>query len=386
MKIDIDNNFSFDLPKNKSNVMKVMGVGGGGSNAVNHMFQQGITGVDFVVCNTDSQALDKSPVPNKIQLGVNLTEGLGAGANPEIGKLAAVETHEELRELLETQTKMLFITAGFGGGTGTGASPIIAEIAKELGILTGGVVTKPFDYEGPSRSEQAEAGIRKLEQHVDSLIVIPNEKLKSLGKTITVMAGFEAANNVLLNSVQGIVELITVPGVINLDFADVKAVMSDKGRGIMGSALASGPDRGRQAVDEAINSPLLEDINLEGAKGILLNVTSGKDLEISELEEIGSMVKGYASKEAKLLVGTSVSQEMNDSIRVTVVATGLEDNEKGEKKSTETNFRNFDRPITERNPLTQTKDLFGNKEEDIVESNKELEILDVPKFLKRQDA
>jgi cell division protein FtsZ len=379
--------FAFELvdtAAKKANI-KVIGVGGSGGNAIEHMLDKGIEGVDFLCANTDAQDLAQSSVETKIQLGIETTRGLGAGMNPEIGRESAEESKEAISNAIK-DSDMLFITAGFGGGTGTGASPIIAEIAKELGILTVGVVTKPFDYEGPSRSEQAEVGIMKLEQHVDSLIVIPNEKLKSLGKTITVLAGFEAANNVLLNSVQGIVELITVPGVINLDFADVKAVMSDKGRGIMGSALASGPDRGRQAVDEAINSPLLEDINLEGAKGILLNVTSGNDLEISELEEIGSMVKGYASKEAKIIVGTSVSQEMNDSIRVTVVATGLEDNEKGEKKSTETNFRNFDRPITERNPLTQTKDLFGNKEEDIVESNKELEILDVPKFLKRQDA
>lgn len=379
--------FAFELvdtAAKKANI-KVIGVGGSGGNAIEHMLDKGIEGVDFLCANTDAQDLAQSSVETKIQLGIETTRGLGAGMNPEIGRESAEESKEAISNAIK-DSDMLFITAGFGGGTGTGASPIIAEIAKELGILTVGVVTKPFDYEGPSRSEQAAVGIMKLEQHVDSLIVIPNEKLKSLGKTITVLAGFEAANNVLLNSVQGIVELITVPGVINLDFADVKAVMSDKGRGIMGSALASGPDRGRQAVDEAINSPLLEDINLEGAKGILLNVTSGNDLEISELEEIGSMVKGYASKEAKIIVGTSVSQEMNDSIRVTVVATGLEDNEKGEKKSTETNFRNFDRPITERNPLTQTKDLFGNKEEDIVESNKELEILDVPKFLKRQDA
>lgn len=379
--------FAFELvdtAAKKANI-KVIGVGGSGGNAIEHMLDKGIEGVDFLCANTDAQDLAQSSVETKIQLGIETTRGLGAGMNPEIGRESAEESKEAISNAIK-DSDMLFITAGFGGGTGTGASPIIAEIAKELGILTVGVVTKPFDYEGPSRSEQAEVGIMKLEQHVDSLIVIPNEKLKSLGKTITVLAGFEAANNVLLNSVQGIVELITVPGVINLDFADVKAVMSDKGRGIMGSALASGPDRGRQAVDEAINSPLLEDINLEGAKGILLNVTSGNDLEISELEEIGSMVKGYASKEAKIIVGTSVSQEMNDSIRVTVVATGLEDNEKVEKKSTETNFRNFDRPITERNPLTQTKDLFGNKEEDIVESNKELEILDVPKFLKRQDA
>jgi len=379
--------FAFELVDTagkKANI-KVIGVGGSGGNAIEHMLDKGIEGVDFLCANTDAQDLGQSNVETKIQLGIKTTRGLGAGMNPDIGKASAEESRESITDAIK-DSDMLFITAGFGGGTGTGASPVIAEISKELGILTVGVVTKPFDYEGPSRSEQAEVGIRKLEQHVDSLIVIPNEKLKSLGTTITVMEGFEAANNVLLNSVQGIVELITYPGMINLDFADVKAVMSNTGRGIMGSALASGPDRGREAVNEAVNSPLLEDINLEGAKGILLNVTSGNDLGISELEEIGSIVKGYASKEAKIIVGTSLSGEMDDSIRVTVVATGLDENNEDNQEAVETNFSNLDRPITERNPLNQTEDLFDNKEEDIAESNEELEILNVPKFLKRQDA
>ena len=379
--------FAFELVDTagkKANI-KVIGVGGSGGNAIEHMLDKGIEGVDFLCANTDAQDLGQSSVETKIQLGIETTRGLGAGMNPDIGKASAEESREAITDAIK-DSDMLFITAGFGGGTGTGASPVIAEISKELGILTVGVVTKPFDYEGPSRSEQAEAGIRKLEQHVDSLIVIPNEKLKSLGKTITVMAGFEAANNVLLNSVQGIVELITFPGMINLDFADVQAVMSNTGRGIMGSALASGPDRGREAVNEAVNSPLLEDINLEGAKGILLNVTSGNDLGISELEEIGSIVKGYASKEAKIIVGTSLSEEMDDSIRVTVVATGLDENNEDNQEVVETNFSNLDRPITERNPLNQTEDLFDIKEEHIADSNEELEILNVPKFLKRQDA
>ena len=379
--------FAFELVDTagkKANI-KVIGVGGSGGNAIEHMLDKGIEGVDFLCANTDAQDLGQSSVETKIQLGIETTRGLGAGMNPDIGKASAEESREAITDAIK-DSDMLFITAGFGGGTGTGASPVIAEISKELGILTVGVVTKPFDYEGPSRSEQAEAGIRKLEQHVDSLIVIPNEKLKSLGRTITVMAGFEAANNVLLNSVQGIVELITFPGMINLDFADVKAVMSNTGRGIMGSALATGPDRGREAVNEAVNSPLLEDINLEGAKGILLNVTSGNDLGISELEEIGSIVKGYASKEAKIIVGTSLSDEMDNSIRVTVVATGLDENNEDNQEVVETNFSNLDRPITERNPLNQTEDLFDIKEEHIADSNEELEILNVPKFLKRQDA
>ena len=379
--------FAFELVDTvakKANI-KVIGVGGSGGNAIQHMLDKGIEGVDFLCANTDAQDLAQSSVESKIQLGIETTRGLGAGMNPDIGSVSAEESREAITNAIK-DSDMLFITAGFGGGTGTGASPVIASIAKELGILTVGVVTKPFNYEGDLRSQQADAGIKKLEQYVDSLIVIPNEKLKSLGTTITVMGGFEAANNVLLNSVQGIVELITVPGVINLDFADVKAVMSDKGRGIMGSALASGPDRGRKAIDEAVNSPLLEDVNLEGAKGILLNVTSGYDLEISELEEIGSIVKSYASKEAKVIVGTSISKEINDSIRVTVVATGLGEKDGSKESKAETNFSNLDRPITERNPLVQTKGLFDNDEEEITESNDEVDILDVPKFLKRQDA
>jgi cell division protein FtsZ len=281
---------------------------------------------------------------------------------------------------------MLFITAGFGGGTGTGASPVIAEIAKELGILTVAVVTKPFNWEGDLRAQYAEEGIKELEKHVDSLIIIPNDKLQSLGKKITLVNAFEAANDVLLNSVQGIVELITVPGLMNLDFADVKKVMSDKGRGIMGSAVASGPDRGRRAIEKAVNSPLLEDIDLEGAQGILLNVTADEDLEISEFDEIGGIVKSYASDQAKVIVGTAISKNMNDSIRVTIVATGLGERQSKSKIVDKTNFSNFDRPITERNPLRETKDLFENKEEKTIRKHEELEILDVPQFLKRQDA
>jgi len=349
------------------------------------MISKGMEGVDFLCANTDAQDLAQSHVATKIQIGIDTTKGLGAGMDPDIGSESAKESKDTIANAI-SETDMLFITAGFGGGTGTGASPVIAEIAKELGILTVAVVTKPFNWEGDLRAQYAEEGIKELEKHVDSLIIIPNDKLQSLGKKITLVNAFEAANDVLLNSVQGIVELITVPGLMNLDFADVKKVMSDKGRGIMGSAVASGPDRGRRAIEEAVNSPLLEDIDLEGAQGILLNVTADEDLEISEFDEIGGIVKSYASDQAKVIVGTAISKNMNDSIRVTIVATGLGERQSKSKIVDKTNFSNFDRPITERNPLRETKDLFENKEEKTIRKHEELEILDVPQFLKRQDA
>ena len=373
-----------DTADQKANI-KVIGVGGSGGNAVGHMISKGMEGVDFLCANTDAQDLAQSHVATKIQIGIDTTKGLGAGMDPDIGSESAKESKEAIANAI-SETDMLFITAGFGGGTGTGASPVIAEIAKELGILTVAVVTKPFNWEGDLRAQYAEEGIKELEKHVDSLIIIPNDKLQSLGKKITLVNAFEAANDVLLNSVQGIVELITVPGLMNLDFADVKKVMSDKGRGIMGSAVASGPDRGRRAIEEAVNSPLLEDIDLEGAQGILLNVTADEDLEISEFDEIGGIVKSYASDQAKVIVGTAISKNMNDSIRVTIVATGLGERQSKSKIVDKTNFSNFDRPITERNPLRETKDLFENKEEKTIRKHEELEILDVPQFLKRQDA
>ena len=381
----VDFAFVIDDTANQKANIKVIGVGGSGGNAVGHMISKGMEGVDFLCANTDAQDLAQSHVATKIQIGIDTTKGLGAGMDPGIGSESAKESKEAIAHAI-SETDMLFITAGFGGGTGTGASPVIAEIAKELGILTVAVVTKPFNWEGDLRAQYAEEGIKELEKHVDSLIIIPNDKLQSLGKKITLVDAFEAANDVLLNSVQGIVELITVPGLMNLDFADVKKVMSDKGRGIMGSAVASGPDRGRRAIEEAVNSPLLEDIDLEGAKGILLNVTADEDLEISEFDEIGGIVKSYASDKAKVIVGTAISKNMNDSIRVTLVATGLGERQSEIKIKDKTNFSNLDRPITERNPLRETKDLFENKEEAIIGKHEELEILDVPQFLKRQDA
>ena len=382
--------FAFELmdtDSQRANI-KVIGVGGGGGNAVNHMIRQGIQGVNFVCANTDTQDLSSSPAQEKIQLGVETSKGLGAGMHPEVGKASAEEAAESIKALL-SDTDMLFITAGLGGGTGTGASPVIAKIAKEMDILTVGVVTKPFKWEGNERSSLAEQGLKDLEQDVDSLIVIPNDLLQSLGERITVFNAFDAANDVLLNSVQGIVELITVPGVINLDFADVKAVMGKKGRSIMGSAVASGPDRARLAIENAVRSPLLEDINLEGASGILLNVTVGSDLEISEFNQIGDIAQGYADEKSKVIVGTALSSDLDDdSIRVTLVATGLdasraEDTAKGRERS----FDDLDRPITARNGLKQqtTQDMFESLEKTKPSGEHDEELLDIPRFLRRQD-
>ena len=382
--------FAFELmdtDSQRANI-KVIGVGGGGGNAVNHMIRQGIQGVNFVCANTDTQDLSSSPAQEKIQLGVETSKGLGAGMHPEVGKASAEEAAESIKALL-SDTDMLFITAGLGGGTGTGASPVIAKIAKEMDILTVGVVTKPFKWEGNERSSLAEQGLKDLEQYVDSLIIIPNDLLQSLGERITVFNAFDAANDVLLNSVQGIVELITVPGVINLDFADVKAVMGKKGRSIMGSAVASGPDRARLAIENAVRSPLLEDINLEGASGILLNVTVGSDLEISEFNQIGDIAQGYAAEKSKVIVGTALSSDLDDdSIRVTLVATGLdasraEDTAKGRERS----FDDLDRPITARNGLKQqtTEDMFESLEKTKPSGEHDEELLDIPRFLRRQD-
>ena len=337
MKIDIDNNFSFDLPKNKSNVMKVMGVGGGGSNAVNHMFQQGITGVDFVVCNTDSQALDKRPVPNKIQLGVNLTEGLGAGANPEIGKLAAVETHEELRELLETQTKMLFITAGMGGGTGTGAAPIIAEFAKELGILTVGIVTIPFDFEGKTRQLQAQKGLKKLKKTVDSLIIINNNKLRQVYGNLGFKEGFSKADEVLATAAKGIAQVITHHYTQNIDLKDAKTVLANSGTAIMGSATSSGSNRANDAIIKALDSPLLNDNKIDGSKNVLLLIVSGTDeITIDEIGEINEYVQKETGNSANIIMGVGEDKELGNNISVTVIATGFAEDQQNDLVNSET--------------------------------------------------
>ena len=304
-------------------VIKVIGVGGGGGNAVNHMLQQQIDGVDFICANTDAQALNNTQVRTALQLGANVTRGLGAGANPERGYEAAMEDRDRIADAIEG-ADMVFITAGMGGGTGTGAAPVVAEVAKDMGILTVAVVTKPFSFEGPKRMQIAEAGIRELSERVDSLIVIPNEKLLSALGRVSLLEAFKSANDVLLNAVQGIADLITKPGLINVDFADVRTVMSEMGKAMMGAGKAKGEDRAREAAELAIRSPLLEDINLSGARGLLVNITAGMDMGIHEFDEVGSTIREFACDEATVVVGTVIDPEMTDEMRVTVVATGLE--------------------------------------------------------------
>jgi cell division protein FtsZ len=304
-------------------VIKVLGVGGGGGNAVSHMVQAGLEGVDFICINTDAQALKHSKVRTALQIGCNITKGLGAGADPEVGRQAAMEDRDRIIELIEG-CDMLFITAGMGGGTGTGAAPVVAQVARELGILTVAVVTKPFEMEGNKRSRVADHGMQELSKYVDSLITIPNQKLLSvLGSETTLLDAFKAANTVLQGAVQGIAELITRPGLINVDFADVRTVMAETGMAMMGSGTASGDDRAREAAEAAISSPLLEDINLAGAQGILVNVTAGMDLSIGEFQEVGNVIKQFASDDATVVVGTVIDSDMTNQIRVTVVATGL---------------------------------------------------------------
>src|ERR1700678_3209248 len=307
----------------QSAVIKVIGVGGGGGNAVSHMVSSGIEGVDFICVNTDAQALKASKIKTSLQIGCSITKGLGAGADPEIGRQAAMEDCDRIVEVIEG-CDMLFITAGMGGGTGTRAAPVVAQIARELGILTVAVVTKPFVMEATKRSMVADHGIAELTKNVDSLITIPNQKLLTvLGPSTTLLDAFKAANQVLQGAVQGIAELITRPGLINVDFADVRTVMSETGMAMMGSGTASGESRAREAAEAAISSPLLEDINLSGAQGILVNVTAGMDLSIGEFQEVGNVIKQFASDDATVVVGTVIDPEMANQIRVTVVATGL---------------------------------------------------------------
>jgi len=309
--------------ENQGAIIKVVGVGGGGGNAVTHMVNSGIEGVDFVCVNTDAQALKHARVKTSIQIGSNITKGLGAGADPEIGRQAAMEDRDRIVELIEG-CDMLFITAGMGGGTGTGAAPVVAQVAKELNILTVAVVTKPFEMEGAKRQALAEQGIGELGKYVDSLITIPNQKLLTvLGGDTTLLDAFKAANQVLQGAVQGIAELITRPGLINVDFADVRTVMAETGMAMMGSGSATGENRARAAAEAAISSPLLEDVNLSGAHGLLINVTAGMDLRTSEFHVVGDTVKLYASEDATVVVGYVIDPEMTDQIRVTVVATGI---------------------------------------------------------------
>ncbi|MEZ4827630.1 MAG: cell division protein FtsZ [Bacteroidia bacterium] len=317
----------FEFPKNQNSIIKVVGVGGGGGNAVNNMFEKGIEGVDFIVCNTDLQALKNSVIPTKIRLGANQTEGLGAGANPEIGKKSAIESLEEVRSVLKENTKMVFITAGMGGGTGTGAAPVLAAMAKEMGILTVGIVTTPFKFEGPRRTQQALSGISDLQNVVDTLIVIDNNNLhKILGSNVTMKRAFEEADQVLCNAAKGIAEIITTEGYINVDFADVCTIMRDGGKALMGTATAEGDGRAMQAVEMAINSPLLDNIGVEGARGIVVNITASEEsLRMDETTQVVEYVQECAGNQANIIYGIVYDEAMGDKIRVTVIATRYEE-------------------------------------------------------------
>lgn len=382
-------------------VIKVVGVGGGGSNAVEHMVAENIDGVQFICANTDAQALKNSNANILIQLGDELTKGLGAGANPEVGREAAEEDRERIREILQG-ADMVFITAGMGGGTGTGAAPVFAEIAKELNILTVAIVTKPFSFEGKQRALAAEEGIRRLAEQVDSLITIPNNKLLSvLGKNISLLNAFKAANNVLLGAVKGISDLITRPGLINVDFADVRTVMSEMGMAMMGTGSASGEQRARQAAESAIASPLLEDINFSGARGILVNITAGLNMSIGEFEEVGDVVKEFISDEATVVVGTVIDPEMTDELRVTVIVTGLGDNRQrvlqqqplstGRSRLADTrrgdgsfDYQQLDRPAVMRKQQYSSNQISANKPMP-QPAAPDVDYLDIPAFLRRQE-
>ena len=381
---------------NQPAIIKVIGVGGGGGNAVKHMLGSNIEGVEFICANTDAQALKTSGVEPVLQLGSGITKGLGAGSDPEVGHQAALEDRDSIMQVLDG-ADMLFIAAGMGGGTGTGAAPVVAQVASELGILTVAVVTRPFKFEGEKRASVADEGITELKEFVDSLITIPNEKLKEvLGGEITMTNAFGTANDVLSGSVQGIAELITRPGLINVDFADVRTVMREKGMAMVGSGKAEGEDRARKAAEAAINSPLLEDVNLKGARGILVNITAGEDMTIDEFEEVGSIIKGFAADNSTTIVGTCTDPEMTESIRVTIVATGLGNVVRTQPTLVQTgtsgglvppNYDDLDQPITMR---TQNNEVKGADNEvpspESEEENARIQpdILDIPAFLRRQ--
>jgi len=399
----------FGLPENQSTnaVIKVIGVGGGGGNAIEHMIGENVGGVEFVCANTDLQALRNSRAKTLLQLGEELTKGLGAGADPEVGRKAAEENRDIIRDIL-TGADMVFLTAGMGGGTGTGSTPIFAEIAKELGILTVAVVTKPFIFEGRKRMAVADEGIKQLGGIVDSLITIPNNKLLPvLGKNISLLHAFKAGNNVLLGAVQGIAELITKPGLINVDFADVRTVMAEMGMAMMGTANSQGEDRASIAAEAAISSPLLEDVDLNNAGGVLVNITAGPDMSIGEFEAVGEVVKSFTSEDATVVVGTVIDQDMNDELRVTVVVTGLgEQNKKSARNKgrvsasiprnniiddeikidDDVDYRKFDKPSVLRSSNTVSI-IIDDSDDDlaVTTADKKQEYLDIPAFLRRED-
>ena len=404
---------SFDLPKNQSNVIKVIGVGGGGSNAINHMFKQGIRGVDFIVCNTDSQALDNSSVPNKIQLGVNLTEGLGAGANPDVGQQSAIESIAEIEKMLDSNTKMVFITAGMGGGTGTGAAPVIAQLAKERDILTVGIVTLPFSFEGKVRLEQAQIGINKLRKQVDSLIVINNNKLREVYGNLGFKAGFSKADEVLATASRGIAEVITHHYTQNIDLKDAKTVLANSGTAIMGSAVSNGVNRAKEAIISALDSPLLNDNKITGAKNVLLLIVSGADeITIDEIGEINDYIQNEAGHNANIIMGVGEDETLGDSISVTIIATGFDieqqreivnveppkiihtlgDDQKNEYDLTKKSVTAFNQEIE--TPLAQTEDRIVfellEEEQEVVEEPakvilKSEELMGMNEFIRNLD-
>ncbi|TBR44738.1 cell division protein FtsZ [Marinomonas agarivorans] len=401
----------FDLAEENiadSAVIKVIGVGGGGGNAVRHMLENKLEGVEFICANTDSKALIGIDPSMSLQLGAEITKGLGAGANPEIGRSSALEDQEKIKQLL-TGADMVFITAGMGGGTGTGAAPVIAQVARELGILTVAVVTRPFPFEGRRRAKVADAGVKELRENVDSLIIVPNERLLPvLGKNVSLLKAFSEANNVLFNAVQGITDLIIRPGLINVDFADVRTVMSEMGMAMMGTGSAVGEERALTAAESAINNPLLEDINLKGARGVLVNITANEEVGLSEFTEVGNIIEDYASEDATVVIGCAIDPELGDEMRVTVVATGLEGKSSRVNKVEKKQGEKVEPPQLQMElpPVVDEPDLNAEKEKivkkegvsgatvDEVESDKgsntpttdedKLSYLDIPAFLRRQ--
>ena len=380
----------FELVENvpQNAVIKVIGVGGGGGNAVHHMINNQVDGVEFICANTDAQALNNLKAKTILQMGSNITKGLGAGANPEIGRQAALEDRDEIAEIL-SGADMVFITAGMGGGTGTGAAPIVAEVARDMGILTVAIITKPFPFEGKKRLSIAKEGIEQLSNVVDSLITIPNEKLLDvLGKDASLLDAFKAANDVLLGAVKGIADLIMRPGMINVDFADVKTVMSEMGMAMMGTGFASGEDRAREAAESAIRSPLLEDINLQGARGILVNITAGENLSLGEFSAVGDTIEEFASDDATVVVGTVIAPDLEEEMRVTVVATGLGSQNKKPVKvvdntdgTIEPDYGDLDRPTILRNQQVNNPNTGFAK---TLGAAPDMDYLDIPAFLRRQ--
>ena len=375
-----------NIPQNA--VIKVIGVGGGGGNAVHHMINNQVEGVEFICANTDAQALNNLKAKTILQMGSNITKGLGAGANPEIGRQAALEDRDEIAEIL-SGADMVFITAGMGGGTGTGAAPIVAEVARDMGILTVAIITKPFPFEGKKRLSIAEDGIEQLSNVVDSLITIPNEKLLDvLGKDASLLDAFKAANDVLLGAVKGIADLIMRPGMINVDFADVKTVMSEMGMAMMGTGFASGEERAREAAESAIRSPLLEDINLQGARGILVNITAGENLSLGEFSAVGDTIEEFASDDATVVIGTVIAPDLEEEMRVTVVATGLGSQNKKPVKvvdntdgTIEPDYGDLDRPTILRNQQVNSPNTGFTK---TLGAAPDMDYLDIPAFLRKQ--